>query len=827
MYAELRSEGFGYETVVPMMENHQSMWPEAIWNEDAYNKYLEPLILNGEDYLAMNLGDKKSHRDWWMFNGFRYRDSKYQCGDAKANSIKLRGYALGDITITPYSHIYPWIKYAQTDVYERGYRNTPYTLKCPLDKMNDTEIFIYSADRIADISGLEALNVGTADFSAATKLQSIVVGSAAEGFQNTQLNSLTIGNNELLTLIDVQNCVNLTTPIDASGCIGLEVVKANGSKLTGINLPDGGHLRVLELPATVSNFTIKNQKNIESLTFEGQENITTLSIEGTPNLDIEGLVNNSPNLNWVRLIGVEWTATDSAALQTVYDKLKNCQGLDATGNQITKPVVNGKVYIDAIEDELLEEINDTFPELTVVVDGVAKFFVKFVNYDNTLLYRYLCSEGDTIVDPVKAGTIEEPTRENTDTGVFYYRGWSVSLPLVAEGKAYNIIARYDSTYLCRFYDYTGENVLYSKWVAEGGTVDDPVLTSMILTPTKPDTEKYTYTYTGWDQPLTDVSGPMNYKPLFDESLRSFAVFFMNGSEQLQRSNVLYGNYATYFGDESEIKKTIDGEPSDYYEFQQWSPSPAETPITTTQYFYAKFAFDGYIEDDWDTIAANCASGNTEAYGLGGRKTLEVTIGSSTATWEMEIVGKDHDTLADSEVSSSYNNGAATAGLTFLAYAIPDLQTSFSKRSLNSSLKGDTTTSATLATGGWEICDEREWFETTFLPALPVELQGAIKTVVKISDLGVYNNPELNETEDKLWIPSQTEVNGGTQGNDVLGGQGTAYPLFTDTTSRQKGAKYFTRSTSTSIHCWKAVTVNGDFIAEGGGNSQWLIFGFCI
>ena len=57
-----------------------------------------------------------------------------------------------------------------------------------------------------------------------------------------------------------------------------------------------------------------------------------------------------------------------------------------------KPLV-GRVAFKEITNEFLEEINDNFPELIVVVDGVAKFFVRYLNSDNTLLYRYIVDEG--------------------------------------------------------------------------------------------------------------------------------------------------------------------------------------------------------------------------------------------------------------------------------------------------------------------------------------------------------------------------------------------------------------------------------------------------
>ena len=98
------------------------------------------------------------------------------CGDAKQNHITLRCYRVGNITITPYSHIYPWIKYGSAEVHMRGERNKQYEMVCPLDEMNDTEVYIYSADRLSSVGDLSHLNVGLAEFSAATKLQALILG---------------------------------------------------------------------------------------------------------------------------------------------------------------------------------------------------------------------------------------------------------------------------------------------------------------------------------------------------------------------------------------------------------------------------------------------------------------------------------------------------------------------------------------------------------------------------------------------------------------------------------------------------------------------------
>jgi hypothetical protein len=337
-------------------------------------------------------------------------------------------------------------------------RNTPVLLENPITdaEINDLETYIYSADRIASVGDLSPLKVGMADFSAATKLQDIIVGSETEGYNNPNLYSLTVGNNELLTLVNVTNCTSEKfTSLDVSNCHGLEVVKAKGTKLTGITFPNGGHLTTLELPATITNLTIQNQKNISSLTLESQANLATLRLEGTPNLPIETLVNNSPVLNRVRLIDVEWTATNESTLETTINKLIAAKGLDADGLNLDKAVVTGRVHIKEISQTFLEKINDNFPELVVVVNGVARYFIRYVNWNNSLLYRYDTIEGTAAIDPVEKGYIDPPVREDTvvdDMVVaqYTYKGWS-DLPTYIN-KPYSIIAKYTGEYMAIFYN---------------------------------------------------------------------------------------------------------------------------------------------------------------------------------------------------------------------------------------------------------------------------------------------------------------------------------------------------------------------------------------
>lgn len=402
MYSDLRSATtaagetiFSYETVLKRFNDHQDTWPEAVWNEDAYEKYLRPLFdENNGSYLTMLQGNKASQRDWWMYNGFRYRDSKYKTGDASKNYITLRCYALGDITVTPYSHIWPRIKYASATVIERGKRNQPTTLVNPNDKVNDAETYIYSADRLADIGDLSHLNVGYADFTAARKLQRLKLGDGSESYVNNKLTELYVGNNDLLTELDVQNCPALTMTVDLSACDGLETVKAKGSSVTGFTLPVGGHIKTLELPGTITNFTIRNQKLFESVTFEGYGALATLRVENTPNVPVEEIINAAGALNRVRLVGVDWQYESDAALSAILNKLDRCIGMDAAGNNTDTAVVVGRVSVPIISQSNLTKAKKF--GLTVEYDELIVYTPKLV--DGSISGHYENDRVDTIAD---------------------------------------------------------------------------------------------------------------------------------------------------------------------------------------------------------------------------------------------------------------------------------------------------------------------------------------------------------------------------------------------------------------------------------------------
>lgn len=577
MYADLRGGTlFNYDTIVKRFADHQAVWPEVVWNEDAYEKYLEPLLNDNDgSYLSMLQGSKASQREWWLYNALRYRDSKYQTGDAQKQFITLRCYEIGDITVTPYSHIWPRIKYGSHTVTERGKRNVPTTLINPTDTLTDTEVYIYSADRLIDVGDLSPLMVGYANFSMANKLKTLKLGDGAEGYTNTHLNELYVGNNDLLTTLDVRNCPKLEQTVDLSGCDGLETIEATGSGVKGFTLPVGGQLKTMHLPNTVANLTLRGMKQLTELTMEGYGNLTTLRIEDTPNVPLETIINGATSLERVRLIDVEWTASSGEALTTSINRLVACGGLDADGKNTDKAVVRGRVYVDSVSDETLATIYDNFPELVVIVDGVVNYIVRYVNFDGTLLHREVVAEGGNAIDPVATGAISAPTREGGEDVGYAFNGWG-TLPINIHSNV-TVVAQYVEAWAVRFYN---EGVLVNtQYVQNGLDAVDPITAGYIDTPTKVGEPQYEYTFTGWDKPLSNITATTNINAMYTATLRTFTVRFFNESTLLQVvTDIPYGGDALYTGD-NPVKE---GE----YAFDGWKPAP--TNVTADMDCYAQF-----------------------------------------------------------------------------------------------------------------------------------------------------------------------------------------------------------------------------------------------
>lgn len=376
LYQSLRNNNkLTYDKVMSILYSEQiEKICAAQYNSNAEFNYISPLVDDGiGTYLYVAQGSRLNHLQWWLFNRFNYMDSKYMGSGYTSDYATLRLYTPaewsevepnGDITITPYADQYLGIKYGSYTVRAKGSQGVATTIEAPAGvTFNDTETIVYGASRILSLGDLSPLYAGTIDVSKATKLSTLQIG-AGGSYSNTNLTGLTVGNNLLLKTLDVRGCPNLTQAIDVSGCSNIETVKATGTSTTAVSLPNGGNLQTLELPATITNLTIKNQNNISTFTVGSYANVSTLVLENI-NLDSEEIFNACTNLTRVRLVGVNWEMNDTDLLDAVYA----LQGIDENGYTTEHGVLTGTITLHGqYSTTTLNGYYAKFPSVNFILD---------------------------------------------------------------------------------------------------------------------------------------------------------------------------------------------------------------------------------------------------------------------------------------------------------------------------------------------------------------------------------------------------------------------------------------------------------------------------
>ena len=588
MYQSLRSSGvLSYESVLRRFEEHQAKWPEAVFNEDAWSKYIGPLISpdSGKEptavYLPMAQGSKAEQRKWWLYNRFRYMDSRWNAGDARSDVIQLRGYAKADVTVTPYADIYPTVRYGSYTVSERGSHGVATTLPCPLDNVNDTEIYVFSAPQIASVGDLSPLKVGFADFSKATRLQSIKVGSNASGYTNPNLTNLNVGTNSLLRSVDARKCTALAGALDLSGATNIEDVYLDGTKVTSVSLPVGGILKTLSLPATIANLTVRNQSSLTTFSMEGSDysSITTLRVENTPVIPVLDILDEMSANSRVRIIGFTDTASTTTEVEEFFDYLDTMSGLDEAGNNVDKAVVSGTISgLGTITGAWLARMNARYPNVTIRYQHIEST-LSYYSWDGGTLVS-----SEVITDGGNGTYTGQPSRTSTAQYSYEFAGWSLYQDQsVADPDATKAVTADRSVYAAytattRTYTVTWKNADNTTLETDQNVPYGTTPTYNGATPTQGGQPS-----TGWNPAVGPITGNTTYTATY---IPTYRVRFYSGSSSsspgtlLQTSTVQEGQYAEYTG------STPTSSEGTYMEFKGWDK--ALGPITTATDFYAQY-----------------------------------------------------------------------------------------------------------------------------------------------------------------------------------------------------------------------------------------------
>ena len=477
-------------SLISQWDNYQNQFPEELWRLDIQRKYLRTYLGTSIDnsiagakeaiFLPQMMnGRKKYQRRMFERNQELYMATKYFGTTATQDQIRLRfnnpeSYVVKpDFTLylKPYSDMY--IGYSFYNGHKDNFRakaGIEYKISYPEGLETADITLIYGASFMQEIGDLSKCYISDNDFTKATRLQSLTIGSDIYGYENSYMKEIKLANNKLLEYLNVRNVTGLSSTIDLSQCNNILELYAQGSSAKGVIFANGGKIKKFYLPA-ITSLTAKNLNYIEDFNIESYINLQTLVVENTPAIDTHEIVDttleiqsllpeDSQKLTVLRLVGIDWDIENADILEDII----LLRGQNSDGGEITQSVLAGIVHIPVIGQYDLYKYQDTWSGLTIDPTTIKpQFTVTFVNDNGTVLDIQHIEQFDNAVNPIRSednpdGYIDIPTKESTIQYSYAFDGWDSSLTNIIEDRT--IVATYKES----LREYT------IKYVSKGVTV---------------------------------------------------------------------------------------------------------------------------------------------------------------------------------------------------------------------------------------------------------------------------------------------------------------------------------------------------------------------
>lgn len=610
MYSTLRANGdWSYKTLETIFEKHQAIWPEAIVNEDAYVKYIYPVdhpvsedpatgqMVKTTDYLTMLQGLKTEQRKWWLYNRFRYMDSKFLVGDAASTVLSIRLFSRSTLHITPAVDMYVAVRFGlgSTALVKRTYANevADFTYN-ESTTVQEFETAIYSGDLITDVGDLSVFYPNEVKFAYATRLKRLQLGSGASGYSNGNLNSLNVSNSPLLEYIDVRNCPNLAITVDLENSPRLKEAYFEGSGITGVDLADGCVIETLHLPASITVLNLFNLNKLTDFSVASYNNVTRLMLSNIDSSILDPVAtlrairnahtNASSNIAQVNIQGFYYEAADFAEIQSLYALFDTMNGVSREKN------ANGEwVYHEhetaQISGEIYTEAALTGSEIALLAGKYPYITIKSSSVTSTL--TFMTWDGSEVVGTVNYvnGYPQDvwptiPTRASTEQWKYSAVGWSLDMDddkdnpyavmnVIANRTVYAAYSRTLMTYtvywqnLDNSYLEIDYNVPYGTVASYDGEV-----------PTYQDR-----VFKEWSPAPGIITGTTTYKAVYTPTYK--VRFYDYDGTLLDTIVVLQGRTTTFPSNPT----------SELGRFTGWGPDYSNTPIMRDVDAYAQYDFN--------------------------------------------------------------------------------------------------------------------------------------------------------------------------------------------------------------------------------------------
>ena len=515
LYQSVSQNCWSAEHLINEFDAWQEQFPEELWRLHYERLYIRTYQAGTIRFLnEMMNGRKRYQRRQWERDQHAYMGTKYLHTDVKSDQIMFRCNTPKDavvspdytLKIVPYSDMYISVLYGNSPdpVQIRAKAGTEYEIKTSLTNMDDTAILIYCASRIQALNDLSACYIHDNDFSKASKLRTLIIGNDTDGYENTFLTTLNMGNNTLLETLNVKNCPNLTGSINLSSCENLANFYADGTIVTSVLFANHGKIAHVTLPATVNSLTFRNLKDLTDLNVASYENLETFVCESSV-VDALSILQAAVNtLRTVTITDINWVLSDTTLLNKVL--------------KMSSSTLSGAIYISGqIRNQELLDYANAWNDLVVTYDSsqlVTQYLATYVNTNGDVLYTVYVDRGSVPPDPIEDGSITTPTIESTDQYDFTFSGWDdVTSEMLTPRTITAVYSTTTRKYTVTWYSRAGLS-LGSKEAEYGSEV---VYEGDIPTNT---TEESTYIYNvfaGWDKSTGYIKGDIDVYAIWERA----------------------------------------------------------------------------------------------------------------------------------------------------------------------------------------------------------------------------------------------------------------------------------------------------------------------
>ena len=652
---EVMSEGvLTYENVRDLFDNHQSAWSEAIFCADTNVKYIQPYLETGTlAYLDMAQGSKRTQRDFWLYNRFAYWCSKFHVGTAKNEFITLRMSEPHGTTVD----VVPLDMTLNITPYSNTYVNVSFgqAVQGIRGYANEVTTVYSGLDRPSDspVYIYNAAHIKDIGDLSPAYVKYCDV-SAAKNLEN-----LVIGNpaegyyNESLTTLGLGNNIKLKK-IDVRNCTNLTgSISAQACKNIKEIYATGSKITSVSLPANSFIHTLQLPDTIVALNLNRQEQLTNFNLAGYDNL---------------------------ASLYLV-----GCRNLDVVG-LLNNAQRLTNVYLSDLD-------------LTL--------------YSTTLLDRLMTLGGksengeENTSQSVLKGTIKLECSITTSKYQEYKSVWK-DLNIICD----SLIPAYNVT----FVNYDG-TVLYTEVIENGSYAYDPIRAGEIDIPTREMSVDTIYTYSAWDNTLTDkIIRDTVVTALYTTTVRQYTVRYYVDGELMQETVADVYSDVDYTG-------TLPIQTMNHF-FYGWdceAKNIMSDVICTAKFMVATVPSTIKDVTKYDYVYTN-SSKHSSAYTLS--ELFAICKSDSYKEYldigdEIEIVLKTNEALIFQVYDFNHYDSADLPEMTHVLFGLKHLLQDNRVYDVENEL--------------WKTSDLREWLNSEFINDLPIDVKGVIANVYTFSN----------------------------------------------------------------------------------------------